>query len=65
MPKRYTDKELIKMLEEDGWYLSRVNGSHHIFNHNIKSGTIVVPCHRKEVAIGTSNAILKKSGLKK
>lgn len=64
MPKRYTDKELIKMLKKDGWYLSRVNGSHHIFNHDHKPGSIVVPCHSGEVAIGTSMSIIKKAGLK-
>jgi predicted RNA binding protein YcfA (HicA-like mRNA interferase family) len=29
-------KQVIKMLESDGWELRKVKGSHHIFRHPIK-----------------------------
>ena len=38
-------KELIKILEADGWQLIRVRGSHHIYKHTMKSGMLIVPYH--------------------
>ena len=64
MPKRYTAKELIKIIEKDGWVLVRVKGSHHIFEHNEKSGTVVVPVHSGTMPVRTANGILKQAKLK-
>ncbi len=59
-------KELLKMLEEDGWYPVRARGSHRQHKHPIKSGTVTVAGKPSiEVPKGTLNAILKQSGLKK
>ncbi len=58
-------KELLKLLEEDGWQLARTKGSHRQFKHPNKSGTITVAGKPSiEVPKGTLNAILKQSGLK-
>jgi len=35
-------REVIKMLEEDGWYLARTKGSHRQFKHPEKAGTVTV-----------------------
>jgi predicted RNA binding protein YcfA (HicA-like mRNA interferase family) len=35
-------KEVIKILEEDGWYLARTKGSHRQFRHPVKSGALTV-----------------------
>lgn len=64
MPIRYTAKELMKMLEKDGWYIVRVKGSHYIYQHKTKNGTIPVPMHKGVMPIGTANAILKQAGLR-
>ena len=59
-------KELLKLLEDDGWYLVRTKGSHRQFKHPNKSGTLTVAGKPSvEVPKGTLNAILKQSGLKK
>ena len=59
-------KDLIKMLEDDGWSLDRTKGSHRQFKHSVKPGTITVAGKPSvEVPPGTLNAILKQSGLKK
>ena len=59
-------RELLKMLEEDGWYLVRTKGSHRQFKHPNKSGTLTVAGKPSvEVPKGTLNAIPKQSGLKK
>lgn len=59
-----TPKELMKKLKQDGWYVDRVNGSHHVMRHPSKPEEIVVPMHRKDIPVGLLNALLKKSGLK-
>jgi len=59
-------KELLKLLEGDGWYLVRTRGSHKQYKHPNKSGTITVAGKPSvEVPKGTLNAILKQSGLRK
>lgn len=55
---------LIRMLEEDGWRLVRVNGSHHQFKHPTKPGLVTVPHPNKDLPIGTTKSILKTAGLK-
>ncbi len=58
-------KELLKMLEADGWSLSRTKGSHRQFKHPVKPGTVTIAGkHSADVPKGTLNAILKQSGIK-
>jgi len=58
-------KELLKMLEQDGWYLVRMRGSHRQYKHPNKLGTVTVAGKPGvDVPKGTLNAILKQSGLK-
>lgn len=40
--KRYKVKDVIKMLEEDGWVLSRTRGSHRQYAHHAKKGIVTV-----------------------
>ena len=56
------DKDLLKLLRQNGWVLVRVNGSHHVLQKEGK--TTVVPIHGKDVPTGLLNAILKETGLK-
>ena len=56
---------LIKLLEEDGWYQARTRGSHRQFKHSNKSGTVTVSGKSNvDVPPGTLNSILKQAGLK-
>lgn len=58
-------KEVIKLLEDDGWYLARTKGSHRQFKHPTKSGTVTVAGKLSvDVPPGTLNSILKQAGLK-
>lgn len=59
-----SSRELIKMLLEDGWGLTRISGSHHHFWHPTKRRTVTVPHPVKDLKKGTLNAILKQAGLK-
>ena len=56
------DKDLMKLLMQNGWELKRIQGSHHVFQ---KGNQIeVVPIHGKDVPPGLLNKILKRAGLK-
>lgn len=55
-------KDVIKILENDGWYLSRTRGSHRQYKHNIKSGTVTVSGKLSiEVPIGTLKNIWRQA----
>ncbi len=59
-------KELIKLIENDGWYLVRTKGSHRQFHHPAKNGTVTIAGKESiDVPIGTLNSVLKQAGLKK
>jgi predicted RNA binding protein YcfA (HicA-like mRNA interferase family) len=60
-------RDLIKLLENNGWRLERTKGSHRQFRNAEKPnlGTITVSGHPSdEHAKGTTNAVLKQAGLK-
>lgn len=58
-------RKIIKLIENDGWLLSRTRGSHRQYNHPTKAGLVTIPGNLKdEVAPGTLNSILKQAGLK-
>jgi predicted RNA binding protein YcfA (HicA-like mRNA interferase family) len=54
---------LIKALQEAGWVLDRVTGSHHIFTHRYSPYTIPVPHPKKDLPLGTVRSIRKRAGL--
>jgi predicted RNA binding protein YcfA (HicA-like mRNA interferase family) len=58
--KSISGKELARLLEQRGWELLRVNGSHHIYG---KSGSIVrlsVPIHGNQaLKLGLQRHLLK------
>jgi predicted RNA binding protein YcfA (HicA-like mRNA interferase family) len=56
--------KIIEMVEEDGWVLVRIKGSHHHFKHSTKPGLVTVPHPKKDLPVGTTNSILKTAGLK-
>lgn len=58
-------RELIKLIEEDGWYYIKTKGSHRQFKHPRKKGKVTVPGKMgKDVPKGTRNSVLKQAGLK-
>lgn len=58
-----TGKELVKLLEENGWTVDRISGSHHIMVKSNK--TVSVPVHgNRDLPQGMLNKLLKQAGLK-
>ena len=59
-------KELIELLEADGWFLARTKGSHRQFRHPSKAGTVTVAGKASvDMPTGTLNSALKQAGLKR
>jgi predicted RNA binding protein YcfA (HicA-like mRNA interferase family) len=58
-------RDVVKLLEKNGWYLSRTRGSHRQYKHPSKSGLITVAGKPSDdLAPGTLNSIFKQAGLK-
>jgi predicted RNA binding protein YcfA (HicA-like mRNA interferase family) len=58
-------REVIRLLEGDGWQLARTRGSHRQFKHPTKAGTVTVSGKLGlDMPPGTLNSVLKQAGLK-
>jgi predicted RNA binding protein YcfA (HicA-like mRNA interferase family) len=58
-------RDVIKMLEDDGWFEVRQRGSHRQFKHPSKPGLVTVAGKPgDDLAPGTLNSVLKQAGLK-
>jgi len=58
--------EVLRLLQDDGWYLAAMRGSHRQFKHALKPGRVTVPGKPSDdLAPGTLNSIFKQAGLKK
>ena len=55
--------DLIRELVRAGWGLQRVRGSHHVFQHSSRPGSVVVPHPKKDLGLGLVRAIRKQAGL--
>ena len=57
--------EILRLLQQDGWFVVAQRGSHRQFKHSNKVGRVTVPGKpRDDLAPGTQNSILKQAGLK-
>jgi predicted RNA binding protein YcfA (HicA-like mRNA interferase family) len=59
-------RDVLRLLEDDGWYLVRTRGSHRQYKHPTKTGLVTLPGKPgDDLAPGTLNSIFKQAGLKK
>jgi predicted RNA binding protein YcfA (HicA-like mRNA interferase family) len=57
-------REVIRLIENDGWWHVRTRGSHRQFQHPLKPGAVTVSGKLgADVPRGTLNSILKQAGL--
>jgi predicted RNA binding protein YcfA (HicA-like mRNA interferase family) len=57
-------REMLRLLEDDGWHLVTTVGSHRQFKHPTKVGRVTVPGKLgKDLPIGTERSILRQAGL--
>jgi predicted RNA binding protein YcfA (HicA-like mRNA interferase family) len=58
-------RDIVKMLEADGWSVVRQRGSHRQFKHATKPGLVTVAGKPgDDLAPGTLNSILRQAGVK-
>ena len=57
-------RDVLEVLERDGWYLAATRGSHRQFKHPTKPGRVTVPGKPgDDLAPGTLNSIWKQAQL--
>ena len=58
-------KEMIRLIEERGWYLISQKGSHRQFKHDLLPGRVTIAGKLSdEMPKGTANSVLKQAGIK-
>jgi predicted RNA binding protein YcfA (HicA-like mRNA interferase family) len=58
-------RDVIKLIEKDGWFLVATKGSHRQYKHSGKPGRVTVAGHPgDDLAPGTLNSVLKQAQLK-
>ena len=57
-------REIIKLIERDGWHPVRQTGSHRHYHHAIKRGTVTVAGHPgDDLHPKTQASIMRQAGL--
>jgi predicted RNA binding protein YcfA (HicA-like mRNA interferase family) len=58
-------REIIRLIEANGWYLVATRGSHRQYKHASKPGRVTIAGKPSDdMARGTLNSVLKQAGLK-
>jgi len=58
-------REVIKLIEQNGWYLVRTRGDHRQYKHPTKPGRVTISGNAgRDMPAGTLNSVLKQAGLK-
>jgi predicted RNA binding protein YcfA (HicA-like mRNA interferase family) len=58
-------REVIRLVEQDGWRIVRQKGSHRQYHHSTKSGTVTISGNPgDDMPPGTLNSVKRQAGLK-
>jgi predicted RNA binding protein YcfA (HicA-like mRNA interferase family) len=52
-------RDIKRRLEQEGWILERVTGSHHVFKHPMIKNTVILPHPKKDLGKGLVRTIYK------
>lgn len=62
--KQISGKDFVRVLQNHGWRLKRINGSHHIFTKEGQRERIVIPVHGNQpLKLGLLKHQMKIAGL--
>jgi predicted RNA binding protein YcfA (HicA-like mRNA interferase family) len=61
--KSYSSREIIQIIEADGWYEIGCVGDHHQYKHPTKKGKVTVTHPNKNMPIGTVKRIGVQAGI--
>ena len=65
MPKLYSSKQIVKVLQSEGFVYISQKGSHVKFRKSSKIVlTVIVPANKKEIPFGTFKSILRQADLR-
>ena len=59
--KSYSSRELITIIENDGWELVGCRGSHWQFKHPTKPGRVTITHPKKDVPMGTMRNVFAQA----
>ncbi|MBO4509100.1 MAG: type II toxin-antitoxin system HicA family toxin [Spirochaetaceae bacterium] len=59
----YSSRQVIRIIEADGWYEISCVGSHHQFKHPTKPGRVTIPHPKKTLPLGTVKNIFRQAGI--
>lgn len=62
--RSYSSREVIQVLEADGWYFVGCVGDHWQFKHPTKKGRTTITHPKKDIPIKTLKSIEKQAGVK-
>lgn len=67
MPKlpSLTSKKLLRILDNSGFKIDHITGSHYILYHPETGKRVTLPFHSKDLPRGTIHSILKAAGIQK
>ena len=58
-------RDIIKLIEDNGWYLVVTKGSHRQYKHAQKPGRVTIAGHMNDdISSGTLSSIMKQANLK-
>ena len=64
--KVISGKEMCRLLENKGWQLKRINGSHHVYTKSGIKFRISVPLHKNQsLKLGLQSGIMKIANISK
>lgn len=62
--KSYSSREVIRLLQSEGWYEVGCTGDHHQFRHPSKTGRVTVTHPKKDIPLATLKRIEQQAGIK-
>jgi len=64
VPIKSCSREIIKILEDNGWHSASVRGGHHYFERATKERKVKIPLLEKDVHPKTARSIFKQAGFR-
>ncbi|WP_132012546.1 type II toxin-antitoxin system HicA family toxin [Hydrogenispora ethanolica] len=61
--KSYSSREILQILNNDGWYIVNARGDHYQLKHPTKPGKVTVTHPVKDLPIKIVKSIFKQAGL--
>lgn len=62
--KSYSSREVIEILEANGWRFKNARGDHHYYIHDTLKGKVTVQHPKKDIKINNLKDISKTTGIK-